>query len=333
MELKSVLVIQTAFIGDVILATAVLEKLHQVYPQAKIDLLLRKGNESLFEGHPWLNKVIIWDKKKSKLFNLVKICKQVQANRYDAVINLHRHTSSGLFTATSGAKITSGFAINPFSLFFSHRYPHVIQQGTHETDRNQLLISNWTGTMPAMPRLYPTGQDDETVQKYKHSPYICLAPGSVWASKQLPLAQWGSWLSSLPKDLYVYLIGAPTDQLACEQLIGIRPLNAVNLAGKLSLLQSASLIRDAMLTYANDSAPLHLASAMNAPVAAVFCSTSTDFGFGPLSTKKFVIESHEKLPCRPCGLAGKPECPLGHFKCGTTIQNEQLLHPLNSLNH
>lgn len=86
-------------------------------------------------------------------------------------------------------------------------------------------------------------------------------------------------------------------------------------AGKLSFLQSAALISKARITYANDSAPLHIASAMNAPVAAVFCSTTPEFGFGPLSDRSFILETDEKLACRPCGVHGKKECPLGHFKC------------------
>jgi len=88
---------------------------------------------------------------------------------------------------------------------------------------------------------------------------------------------------------------------------------------------SAALIRDAFMNYTNDSAPLHLASAMDAPVAAVFCSTVPEFGFGPLSAKSFVIQTSEKLTCRPCGLHGKKVCPKKHFKCAESIAIKQLL--------
>jgi ADP-heptose:LPS heptosyltransferase len=75
----------------------------------------------------------------------------------------------------------------------------------------------------------------------------------------------------------------------------------------------------ATMNYVNDSAPLHLASAMNAPVTAFFCSTIPEFGFGPLSENNQIIQTEEKLNCRPCGLHGKKVCPEGHFKCGTEI--------------
>jgi heptosyltransferase-2 len=70
---------------------------------------------------------------------------------------------------------------------------------------------------------------------------------------------------------------------------------------------------------------MHIASSMNAPVASVYCSTVPAFGFGPLSEKSFVIETKEKLDCRPCGLHGYKACPKSHFKCATSITTEQLL--------
>src|SRR4051812_40135305 len=102
------LIIQTSFIGDVILATSVAEKLHQKLPDAKIDFLLRKGNESLLENHPFINDVLIWNKKENKLSNLFKVISKVRKNKYDYVINLHRFASSGLITAFSGAKDKRG---------------------------------------------------------------------------------------------------------------------------------------------------------------------------------------------------------------------------------
>src|SRR5690606_19138085 len=93
-----------------------------------------------------------------------------------------------------------------------------------------------------------------------------------------------------------------------------------NLAGELDLLESAALISLAQMTHVNDSAPLHLASAMNAPVTAYFCSTVPEFGFGPLSETHKIVQTSEALSCRPCGLHGKKSCPEGHFKCGTGIK-------------
>lgn len=79
------------------------------------------------------------------------------------------------------------------------------------------------------------------------------------------------------------------------------------------------------MNYVNDSAPLHIASAMNAPVTAIFCSTVPAFGFGPLRENGRVVETLEKLDCRPCGLHGHQACPKGHFKCALGIAPEAAL--------
>ena len=90
-------------------------------------------------------------------------------------------------------------------------------------------------------------------------------------------------------------------------------------------------MKGAVRVFVNDSGALHLASAVNAPVTAVFCSTVPRFGFGPLSDDSVVVETHENLPCRPCGLVGKPFCPQGHFRCGTGISVEALAQTLPHL--
>jgi heptosyltransferase-2 len=89
--MKSILIIQTAFIGDVVLATPVIEKLHETYPQASIDFLLRKGNEGLLQGHPFLRDVLIWDKKKGKYKQLLSTITKIREKKYDCVINLQKN--------------------------------------------------------------------------------------------------------------------------------------------------------------------------------------------------------------------------------------------------
>ena len=102
----------------------------------------------------------------------------------------------------------------------------------------------------------------------------------------------------------------------------------MNLAGRLSFLASAALQKKAVLNYVNDSAPMHFASAVNAPVVAVYCSTLPNFGFGPLSDHSFIVQTNEALTCRPCGIHGKKQCPLKHFDCAKTIKMDQLIAPL-----
>lgn len=325
---RQILVIQTAFIGDAILATAVLEKLHAHFPVAAIDFLVRKGNESLFVGHPFLRKVLVRDKKIGKLKSLREVLGAVRRTKYDVVVNLHRFASSGIIAAFSGAGHVCGFDKNPFAWRYHHRVPHVIgtaADSPHEVERNQSVIAHLTDGVSAAPRLYPSAADFAAVQLA--TPYICVAPTSVWFTKQWPAAKWAALIGQVDAQTTVCILGAPSDRVACEAIAQASGHPRVQVrAGELSLLQSAALMRGARMNYVNDSAPMHLASAMDAPVTAIYCSTVPAFGFGPRSTISFVWQTATQLDCRPCGLHGFRECPKGHFRCAEVDVTEAVLH-------
>lgn len=330
--MHSFLIIQTAFTGDVVLATAIIEKLHSYYPGARIDFLLRKGNEGLLHGHPYLNEVLVWDKSRNKSLNLLRIAMRVRNAKYTHIINLHRFGSSGLVTFFSGAEHRVGFDKNPFSYCFTRKIRHQLSDpGTdvpvHETDRNQQLIADITDLIPATPALYPSAADREHVAPYQQDgPYLCIAPSSVWFTKQFPVEKWIELVNAIPHIYTIYIIGAPSDTGTAQQIINnVSHPDVHDLCGKLTFLRSAALMQGAVMNYTNDSAPLHFASAVNAPVTAVFCSTVPAFGFGPIRSNGVVVETREQLACRPCGLHGHKACPEGHFRCAKTITNEQLL--------
>ena len=330
--MQKLLVIQTAFIGDVVLATALVEKLHEHYPEAQIDFMVRKGNEGLLANHPFIHQVLVWDKQQKKYSNLLFMLMRIRRNRYDTVINVQRFAATGFLTVFSGAKRTIGFDKNPWSFLFIRKVKHQIstnEQYIHEVDRNQKLIEDITDAAAARPRLYPSAADYEKVKVYQGVKYVCVAPASVWFTKQYPAEKWIGLIDKLPPGVTVYLLGAPNDNGLCETIkTGSINNNVVNLSGKLSFLESTALQQGAVMNYVNDSAPMHFASSVNAPVTAIYCSTVPEFGFGPLSDKSYIVQTKEYLACKPCGLHGYKECPLGHFKCAYTIQDEQLLEVL-----
>lgn len=324
------MIIQTAFIGDVVLATAVVEKLRRFYPDAALDFLLRRGNENLLTEHPHLRKVLIWNKKQSKYREMWRILRQIRSEHYDLVVNCQRFAASGLLTALSGAKQTAGFDKNPFSIFFTRRLPHrfgTAEKPIHEVARNLSLIAHLTDASFEKPRLYPDIVDCTKASEINgREAYVCIAPTSVWFTKQYPAHKWVEFIRALPSPLSVMLLGGPDDFAACAAIATAadRP-NAQNLAGRLTFLESAALMQGAAMNYVNDSAPMHIASAVNAPVIAVFCSTVPAFGFTPLSDQSRVVETSHVLDCRPCGLHGYRTCPQEHFRCAETIDTRELL--------
>jgi heptosyltransferase-2 len=327
---KKFLVIQTAFLGDAVLATALLEKLHVFFPDAVIDMVVRKGNEGLLDGHPFLNRLFVWDKRSNKTRNLFKLVGEIRKQRYDHVINCQRFFSTGLMTVLAKGDEKIGYDKNPMAPLFTWVLKHEIstgrhadvKTGRHEVDRLNDLIEHLTDRSRPLPKLYPTAKDKEVIDLGGR--YVCIAPTSVWFTKQWPEAKWIELIRLLPTDVRVFLLGAPGDAEACSRIAQQAGRGDV-LAGKLSLLGTAHVMQGAVMNYVNDSAPLHIASAMNAPVTAIFCSTVPAFGFGPLRANGRVVETSEKLDCRPCGLHGYKACPKGHFKCALGIDAARVM--------
>lgn len=311
------LIIQTAFLGDVILATPVVSELKRIYPDAVIDLVVRKGNEGILKNHTAIRYVFTFDKKGGKFRELRRLTGLIRKEKYTEVINLHRFGSSGMLTWLSGAAHKSGFDKNPFSFCYKTKVKHEIGSGKHEVERNLELIARHGAKSLIRPTVFPSQEDITAVSALTHGSFYCLAPASVWFTKQLPEAKWVELATILSKKGTVYLVGGPADKELCERIrLAANLPETSNLAGKLSLLESCALFAKATRCYVNDSGPLHMASAVNAPTTAFFCATVPRFGFGPLSDDSEIKETTENLSCRPCGLHGGKSCPEGHFKCG-----------------
>jgi heptosyltransferase-2 len=322
-----ILIIQTAFLGDVILITPMLRELKNAIPNAEIDVLVRKGNESLLSNNPHLSQLFVWDKKR-KFASLFENLFGIRKRKYDEVICVQRYFNAGFLTTFSKGKKLTGFTQNPWAFMFNIKMKHELQGGKHEVDRNLALIQHLIGqAQNRRPELFPSTADYDLVAQYQQGEYYCMAPSSVWFTKQLPEEQWVKLIQMLEQENTIYLLGAPSDFDLCERIR--KEANSdkiVNLSGKLSLMQSAALMQKARRNYVNDSGPMHLASSVNAPTTVFYCSTIPDFGFGPLADDSQILEIQEKLACRPCGSHGFKQCPKAHFDCGKKIDVSRAIH-------
>jgi len=330
---KTILIIQTAFIGDTILASHFARAVKEHYPNSKIHFFLRKGNESVIQGLPTIEKTWIWDKQGGKTKNLMKLISELRKINFDMVFNLHRHFNSGLVTAMMKSPVKAGFKQNPLSMFYTRKVNHQIPdpRGWHEVQRNLELISdykivdnqkNYKPELPIQPK------NTEKVSKFVTDNYFVVAPASVWFTKAFSEHKYRELTGELSKMGKVYFIGAPGDKDLCDRIRKDFP-NTENLCGELNLLDSAALMKNARRVFVNDSAPLHLASCVNARTTAIFCSTVPAFGYTPLADDSVVVDVGNTLSCRPCGLHGYKECPLKHFKCSEDIEIRAILNTIS----
>jgi heptosyltransferase-2 len=322
-----ILIIQTAFLGDVILTTPVVEILKKHRPNDDIDFLTIPPSSNLVETNPHLRQVIVFDKrgKDSGFGGLKRIGRRLFENQYDICITPHRSWRSAYLSKKTQAQIRIGFDRSAKVSAFTHVQHY--DNNLHEIERNLALL-NPLKLNPSIhpPSIYPTDEDMLMVdEKIRHStkPLFALSPGSIWPTKRWPVEYFTEMCGRLSEKGYIpILIGADSDRDLCIQISKVSN-KAVSTAGDFSLRQTYCLLTKCHGLITNDSAPLHLAMAAGIPVFAIFGATVPAFGFAPFGEKSNIIEN-KLLQCRPCGIHGGFKCPTKTFDCMISIHPDIL---------
>ena len=315
----SSLVIQTAFLGDVVLTTPLLTALAARH--GPVDVVTTPAAAALVETHPAVRRAVPYDKRGRDRGwgGLRTLARRLRAEGYERAYLPHRslRTAALAFLARIPERI--GFH-DGWPFFYTAVRPHPAEG--HEVDR--LLALAQPPAAAYAPSLHPTPEDERAAAAalsaggiMEGTAFVAFAPGSIWGSKRWP--HYGELARRLAPAVPVVVVGGPDDAGLGEEIVravegGKGRSKAVNACGKLTLRQSAALIGRAALLVTNDSAPLHVATAMGTPIVAVFGPTLPEFGFGPISTGDVAL-GVSGLDCRPCSRHGPPRCPLGHHRC------------------
>jgi heptosyltransferase-2 len=333
---KRILIIQTAFIGDVVLTLPLLQVLRRNFPEAKIDFMLIPKTAELLKNHPDVDEVIIFDKKgkDSGVIGLMRMARIISDKKYDVAFIPHRSFRSALLPLLAGVKVRVGFDKSAFRFLYTHIVKYEM---IHEIERNLSLLKPFgiNHNFKELPNIFPSEEDKlyvDEILSAVNSKIIGIAPGSVWATKRWLKERYAQLSNLLANDGYaIALIGGVEDFELCEEIKKMSDSDRVfNFCGRLSLLQSAELIRRCLLLVTNDSAPMHIAVGMRTPVVAIFGSTIPEFGFYPYGDKDKIIQV-ENLYCKPCGIHGRRSCPEGHFKCMRLIEVEMVYREVKNL--
>ena len=312
------LLVQTSFLGDMVLTTPLIAWLAGSRP---LDVVATPRAAGLLENNPDVREVILYDKRgvDRGIAGFTRLASRLRAKRYDAAYLAQGSVRSGALALAAGIRDRVGFASSAGRLFYTTRVPS-IDDMHHAARLLSLATRDPTRDIAASalrPHLYPGDRQRTAVDQLLGAaklgePLIALAPGSVWATKQWPY--YADLARDLRRDARLVIVGAESDRPLAAEIVHATGGTAIDATGRLSLLASAELIGRSMLLVTNDSAPLHLASAMNTPTVAIFGPTVPEFGFGPLADRSRVA-GRTGLDCRPCDRHGPRRCPLGHWRC------------------
>ncbi len=321
-------VLQTSFLGDMVLTTPLLERLAG---EGLVHVVATPANAALLANHPAVASVIVFDKRGADhgLGGLRRVAKRLRAVGAQRAYLAQGSSRTAALAWLAGIPERIGFETSGGRVFTTRRVPY--DRSLHHAARLWQL-ANAAGDRSApssiRPSLYPGGAEHEAVAALLRAhdvqdgeALVALAPGSVWATKRWPsYDRLAAELLESPTlhGARLVVIGAAGDA-PLAQAIGAAVAStggapAIDATGRLSLLGSAALLSRCRGLVSNDSAPLHLASAMNTPTVALFGPTVPSLGFGPLADRRAVVQ-HDALPCRPCHAHGPMACPLGHWRC------------------
>jgi heptosyltransferase II len=338
---KNILVVQTAFIGDVILTLPLVQACRKLFPSAQIDLILTPAAAQLCAQHPDIRKVISYDKRGNDrgISRLLALSRQIRQERYDLALVPHRSLRSAALVTLSKIPVRIGFdrSAGRWLLTGTVKYSHT----SHEIDRNLSLLKPLTDSAVnrELPRLFPSEAQEKRVDRLvvemevaRPASLVAIAPGTVWNTKRWLKEGFSSLAVNLDESGYeVVLVGSPEDRAMCEEIRILSGSSHVyNAAGMLSLLESAELIRRCNVLICNDSAPMHMAAAVGTPVVAIFGATVPAFGFGPSGPRDVVVET-QGLSCRPCSIHGGAKCPIKTFDCMKNISYTRVFQTVSKV--
>jgi heptosyltransferase-2 len=318
------LVVQTSFLGDVVLTTPLLRELARRGP---VDVVVRPDAAPILAGHADVRRVEAYDKRGADagLGGLWRLGRRLRARGpYAAAYLAQGSPRSAALALLAGCRERVGFDTSRQARPLYTRVVRFRRDRHHAERLWALACPDGEPTPEAVrPRLHPGAAERAAVDALlapflaasgaaSGGAFVAVAPGSVWATKRWPFypelaARLGAWP--------VVVVGGPGDrELAAAVAAACPPGRVLDATGRLSLLASAELLARARLLITNDSAPLHLASAAATPTLAVFGPTVPAFGFGPLAPGS-ATTGVDDLPCRPCDAHGPRVCPLGHWRC------------------
>lgn len=330
-----ILIIHTAFIGDIVLSTPILKRIKDKYPEGKITYVTTPVGASILRNNPNISEIIEYDKKgiHKGVKGLISLGRRLRYENFNMVIALHRYLRTSILSWLTRSPQRIGYDTASGACLFTKKIKY--DKSKHEVEKilsflGDEKIENPREKYPI--ELYPGKKDIEKIEKIwnenklENYKVIVVAPGSKWFTKKWPLDYFNDVIKANDKeDRKIIVIGGKEEL----DLNIVKGNNIIDLRGKTTLLELAEIIKKSDIVLTNDSSPIHIASAWKKPhIIAIFGPTVKEFGFFPWGLNSEVIEKND-LNCRPCSIHGGDKCPKGHFRCMLEILPKEVIEKIN----
>jgi lipopolysaccharide heptosyltransferase I len=329
---KKILIVKPSSLGDVVHSLPLLNSIKSRFPKAEIHWVIARGLEGLLEGHPMIDGMVIINKdmwkKISRAGETVReircLFKGLRNAGYDMVIDLQGLLRSGLITMSTGSPLRIGFAEAREGSTFFYNKKVSTGRNMHAVERYLKIAEELGCDSGRVIFPFPLKKGGlNGIREFKTSlkDYVVLVPGARWNTKIWPAERFGRLASMLP--LKSVVIGSGKDIPLADRIVDIAGGKAVSLAGRTTLAELVEIMRGARLVISNDSGPMHIAAALNVPVAALFGPTS-HLRTGPYGKGHVIVQS--EIKCSPCF---KKRCR--DVKCMEEISSEAVFEKIRGL--
>ncbi|MFP5518859.1 MAG: glycosyltransferase family 9 protein [Bdellovibrionia bacterium] len=350
------LIVQTAFLGDLLLSIPLLKNVRKLWPEQQLLLVCRKGFGEYFVKLGLIDKAI--EIKKGDNESYKQALRELQEFQIQHVISPHQSLRTSLFVARIHAQQKVSFknfhnflmystrvkrqldlpdAIRQLSLLqpFSDSLTREIQsyqklnEGNARSDSGYLSNPPQWASMSVREHLLFAQEPQELLErlfitKPNLKKTVAIFPGSVWATKRWTTEGFKAVAKDLLNENFnVLVMGGPGEEELCAE-VASADSRIQNICGKTKVLESAQILAHCYLALGNDSASMHLAASVDLPIVSIFGPTVLDLGYRPWGKQVQVIERAD-LKCRPCGKHGHHKCPLGTHECMKSISPQTVV--------
>jgi heptosyltransferase-2 len=326
-----ILIIRFSSIGDIVLASPLIRALRNRFPSAQIDFVTKAEYAELVRSNHALNVTFTYDSG-TGFEGLRTLKRRLASEQYDLVIDIHNSLRSRFIRSLRGVRdivVVDKRVLERTALvkFKKNFYREVVSVA----DRYLEPVAPWGVVNDGKgldlhitdETLFGVNARMARLKLHRFEAAFGLCPGARHMTKRWPAERYAETGIRLVKetDGVVLLFGGPEDRVTTSAIaasIGaaVGSERVIDLAGELSIMETAAAFEYVDVVLTNDSGSMHVAAARHRPLVAVFGSTVREFGFFPVHSEATVLEV-PGLPCRPCSHIGRSACPEGHLRCLT----------------